>query len=53
MITVKGRDLIIPVNERQIGTTYDNNAETRRIRMERAPVRRTLTSWSASLLRKR
>ncbi len=37
MITVKGRDLIIPVNERQIGTTYDNNAETRRIRMERAP----------------
>lgn len=37
MITVKGRDLIIPVNERQIGTTYDNNAETRRIRLERAP----------------
>ena len=35
MITVKGRALIIPTDERQIGTTYDNNAEVRRFRIDR------------------
>ena len=35
MITVKGRELIIPRSERQIGTPYDNNAEVRHIRIDR------------------
>jgi hypothetical protein len=29
MIVVKGREMLIPQMERKIGTTYDNNAETR------------------------
>lgn len=35
MITVKGRELIIPRSEQQIGTPYDNNAEVRHIRIDR------------------
>ena len=35
MITVKGRELIIPRSERQIGTPYDNNADVRHIRIDR------------------
>lgn len=35
MITVKGRTLIIPASERQIGTDYDNNAEVRTFCMNR------------------
>lgn len=35
MITIKGRELIIPVDERQIGTTYDNNSEVRRFRIDK------------------
>ena len=35
MITVKGRTLIIPEIERQIGTQYDSNSETRQIKINR------------------
>ena len=35
MITVKGRELIVPPPERTIGTTYDNNSETRVFRIDR------------------
>lgn len=35
MITVRGRTLIIPESEKQIGTTYDNNSEVRHIRISR------------------
>ena len=35
MITVRGRQLIIPESDKQIGTQYDNNSETRRFRMDR------------------
>lgn len=35
MITVRGRELVIPIREREIGTTYDNNAETRTFLIER------------------
>lgn len=35
MITVKGRTLIIPASERQIGTDYDNNSEVRTFCMNR------------------
>ncbi len=35
MITVKGRELIIPLPERQIGTDYDDQAEVRRFRINR------------------
>ena len=35
MITVVGRKLIIPETDKQIGTTYDNNAEIRHIRINR------------------
>lgn len=39
MITVKGRELIIPKSEQQIGTSYDNNAEVRHIRIDRVTSR--------------
>ncbi len=39
MIMVRGRNLIIPVSERQIGTTYDNNSEVRYIRIDRVMAR--------------
>ena len=35
MITVRGRQLIIPESDKQIGTQYDNNSETRRFRLDR------------------
>ena len=35
MITVRGRELIIPESERQIGTPYDSNSEVRQIRISR------------------
>lgn len=35
MIIVKGRELLIPLNEQYIGTTYDNNSETRVFRLAR------------------
>ena len=35
MITVRGRQLVIPESDKQIGTQYDNNSETRRFRMDR------------------
>ena len=35
MITVKGRTLIIPEKERQIGTQYDSNSENRQIKINR------------------
>lgn len=35
MITVKGRELIVPLPERTIGTTYDNNSEVRVFRIDR------------------
>lgn len=38
MITVKGRDLLIPERERYIGTAYDNNSEIRMIQIDRAGV---------------
>lgn len=36
MITVSGRTLIIPLSERQIGTTYDNQAEIRTFCLSRS-----------------
>lgn len=39
MITVRGRELIIPRLEQQIGTDYDNNAEVRHIRIDRVTSR--------------
>ena len=39
MITVKGRELIIPKSEQQIGTSYDNNAEVRHICIDRVTSR--------------
>lgn len=38
MITVRGRELIIPEIERQIGTPYDSCAETRQIKINRQTV---------------
>jgi hypothetical protein len=38
MITVRGRELVIPVAERQIGTQYDNNSETRQFKINRLTV---------------
>lgn len=35
MITVRGRELIIPESERQIGTQYDSNSEVRQIKVSR------------------
>lgn len=35
MITVSGRELIIPIDERQIGTTYDNNSEVKLFYIDR------------------
>ena len=35
MITVKGRELIIPEGERYIGTPYDNNSEIRTFQIDR------------------
>lgn len=35
MITVKGRELVIPESERMIGTTYDNNSENRQFKIDR------------------
>lgn len=35
MITVKGRELMIPPMEREIGTTYDESAEVRIFRIDR------------------
>ncbi len=35
MITLRGRELVIPVSERQIGTNYDNNSEVRQFRLPR------------------
>ena len=38
MITVRGRELVIPVAERQIGTQFDNNSETRQFKINRLTV---------------
>ena len=38
MITVRGRQLIIPESDKQIGTQYDNNSETRRFRIDRLTI---------------
>lgn len=38
MITVRGRELIIPESERQIGTQYDSNSEIRQIKVSRLTV---------------
>ena len=38
MITVRGRELVIPVAERQIGTQFDNNSETRQFKINRITV---------------
>ena len=38
MITVRGRELVIPVAERQIGTQFDNNSETRQFMINRLTV---------------
>ena len=38
MITVQGRELVIPVAERQIGTQFDNNSETRQFKINRLTV---------------
>lgn len=35
MIIVRGRELIIPESERQIGTQYDSNSEVRQIKVSR------------------
>lgn len=35
LITVRGRELIIPESERQIGTQYDSNSEVRQIKVSR------------------
>nr|DAW85008.1 MAG TPA: BppU domain protein [Caudoviricetes sp.] len=35
MITVRGRQLVIPRDENQIGTTYDDNSEVRRFLIDR------------------
>lgn len=35
MITVRGREMIIPQSERQIGTNYDVNAENRQFQIKR------------------
>ena len=37
MITVRGRTLVIPANERIIGTDIDNNSEVRHFRLSRVP----------------
>lgn len=37
MITVRGRTLVIPANERIIGTDVDNNSEVRHFQLSRAP----------------
>ena len=38
MITVRGRELVIPVAERQIGTQFDTNSETRQFKINRLTV---------------
>ena len=38
MITVRGRQLIIPESDKQIGTQYDNNSEARRFRIDRLTI---------------
>ena len=38
MITVRGRELVIPVAERKIGTQFDNNSETRQFKINRLTV---------------
>ena len=37
MITVRGRTLVIPANERIIGTKIDNNSEVRHFQLSRVP----------------